>query len=52
MGVAVEDGEEAEAEGAEGEEEEENEERNVLEWPRPIVVGDLEVLGLVRFRFR
>lgn len=52
MGVAVEDGKDSEAEGTEDEEEKKEEKRKVLEWPRPVVVGDLEELGRVGFWFR
>lgn len=48
MSVAVEE-EEAEAKSTE---EEWDKERKVLEWPRPVVVGDLEELCWVGFSFR
>lgn len=49
IGVPIHNCEDAKAESAENDEQKEDEKGEVLEGSRPVIVGDLEELGLVRF---
>lgn len=51
VGVAVDGGEDSEGEGGEEEEREEDEKGQIFERARAVIVGDLEVLGLVFVSF-